>query len=138
VFAYGAGPTFPANVSFTSGDNYYVDVVYTDTSQDPQANDDSGFSVSENNTLNIAASTLLANDTDPANLPISITGVSNPSHGTVSYNASTKTVSFVPTTGYAGAASFTYTITDTNGASGSGQVSLNVNFPANSQSLFGA
>ena len=45
----------------------------------------------ENTTLSIPASTLLANDTDPNGLPLSIAGVSNPSHGTVTYNASTQT-----------------------------------------------
>ena len=41
--------------------------------------------------------------------------MSNPSNGTVTYNASTQTVSFVPTAGYTGTASFTYSITDGQG-----------------------
>ena len=43
-------------------------------------------------------------------LPLSITGVSNGTNGTVSYDANTQTVSFVPTNGYTGTASFTYSI----------------------------
>ena len=70
----------------------------------------------DNTTITIPASPLLANDTDPNGLPLSITGVSNPSNGTVSYNASTQTVTFTPTTGYTGPASFTYSITDGAGA----------------------
>ena len=127
VYAYGGAGLFPTN-SFNSS-SYGVDVVFNpaNPSQPPQANADSGFAVSENGTLAIAASALLANDTDPNGLPLSITGVINPTHGTVSYNASTQTVTFVPTTGYAGPANFTYSITDTNGASASANVSLTVN-----------
>ena len=127
VYAYGGAGLFPTN-SFNSS-SYGVDVVFNpaNPSRPPQANADSGFAVSENGTLAIAASALLANDTDPNGLPLSITGVINPTHGTVSYNASTQTVTFVPTTGYSGPANFTYSITDTNGASASANVSLTVN-----------
>lgn len=137
VYAYGAGASFPNNVSIINGDNYWVDVVFKDTSLQPQANNDSGFTVTENGSLTIAASTLLANDTDPSGLPFSITSVSSPVNGAVSYDAQAQTVTFTPNTGYAGAAQFTYTITDSGGASGSGQVALNVNYPLYAQSLFG-
>lgn len=137
VYAYGAGPIFPGNVSIAKGDNYWVDVVFNDTSRQPQANNASGFTVSQNDTLTIVASALLANDTDPAGLPFSISSVSNAVNGTVSYNAQTQNVTFIPTAGYAGAAHFTYTITDSSGASGSGQVSLTVSYPISAQSLFG-
>ena len=136
VFAYSSGSIFPTNVS-SSGDNYWVDVVFDDTSLQPQANNDSGFTVTENGTLSIAASALLTNDTDPSGLPFSITSVSNPVNGTVTYNAQTQTVTFTPAASYAGAANFTYTITDSSGATGSGQVSLNVTYPISAQSLFG-
>jgi hypothetical protein len=137
VYAYGTGPNFPSNISFINGDNYWVDVVFNDTSFRPQANNDSGFTATENGTLTIAASALLANDTDPSGLPFSITSVSNPVNGTVTYNAQTQTITFTPSAGYAGAAHFTYTITDTSEATGSGQVSVNVNYPVSAQSLFG-
>jgi Domain of unknown function (DUF4082)/Cadherin-like domain/Bacterial Ig domain len=136
VFAYSSGSIFPTNVSDT-GDNYWVDVVFDDTSLQPQANNVSGLTVAENSALNLPASTLLANDTDPSGFPFSITSVSSPSNGTVSYNAQTQSVTFTPTAGYAGAATFNYTITDSSGASGTGQVSLNVTYPTNAQSLFG-
>jgi hypothetical protein len=136
VFAYGSGSLFPSNLS-SAGDNYWVDVVFSDTSRGPQAVNDSGFTVAENGTLTIAASALLANDTDPAGLPLSVASVSNPVNGTVSYNAQTQTVTFLPTAGYAGAANFTYTISDTSGATASGQVSAKVNYPVSAQSLFG-
>src|ERR1019366_2968597 len=124
VYAYGSGGLFPSN-SFNST-SYGVDVVFQPI-PGPQANADSGFAVNENSTLSIAASALLANDTDPNGLPLSITGVSNPTNGTVSYNASTQTVTFVPNTGYSGAANFTYSISDANGGSSSASVGLVVN-----------
>ena len=126
VFAYGSSDLFPTN---TVGSNYWVDVVFDGSPlqlQPPVANNDSGFVAITNAALPIPASALLANDTDPNGLPLSITGVSNPSHGTATYNSSTQTISFVPTTGYVGSASFTYSITDGQGTA-SANVSLMVN-----------
>lgn len=136
VYAYGPGPLFPNTVSNIKADNYWVDVVFRDTTQQPQANNDSGFNVAENGVLSIPASALLANDTDPAGLSFSITSVSSPVNGSVSYNAQTQTVTFTPTANFSGPAQFSYTITDTSEASGTGQVSLNVNYPVSAQSLF--
>lgn len=137
VYAYGSGPLFPNTVSIAKADNYWVDVVFRDTTQQPQANNDSGFNVTENGVLTIPASALLANDTDPAGLSFSITSVSSPVNGSVSYNAQSQTVTFTPTANFAGPAQFSYTITDTSEASGTGQVSINVNYPISAQSLFG-
>ncbi|WP_245428041.1 DUF4082 domain-containing protein [Bradyrhizobium sp. MOS003] len=138
VYAYGSSPIFPSNASSIDAANYWVDVVFTDSGlTSPQAHDDSGFTVSQNGVLNISSSTLLANDTNPSGLAFSLTSVGGPSNGSVSYNSQNQTVTFTPTAGYAGAASFTYTITDTSGQSGSGQVSLKVNYPVSAQSLFG-
>ncbi|MFB6452994.1 DUF4082 domain-containing protein [Bradyrhizobium tunisiense] len=138
IYAYGSSPVFPSNTSFIKAANYWVDVVFSDSGlTSPQAHEDSGFTVSQNGVLNIPASTLLANDTNPSGLAFSITSVGNAANGSVSYNSQSQTVTFTPTPGYAGAASFRYTITDTSGQSGSGQVSLKVNYPVSAQSLFG-
>lgn len=137
VYAYGTGPLFPNEVSIAKGDNYWVDVVFDNTSQQPQANDDGGFVVTEDGALSISAATLLANDTDPAGLALSVTGVSGGVHGSASYDPGTQTVTFMPTAGYTGPATFTYTISDTQGGTGSGQVSVKVNYPVSAQSLFG-
>ena len=134
-FAYGNSSIFPSIVS-SSGDNYWVDFVFNDTNQDWQATNDSGFVVTENNAILIPASALLANDTDPNGLPLSFTGVSNPINGTVAYDFTAQTVTFVPTTGYTGPASFSYSIGDELGGIGTGAVSLNVNYPVTAQSLF--
>lgn len=101
-----------------------MDVVFNRTQQPPTANNDSGFVATENGSIQIAASALLANDTDPNNQQLSITGVSNASNGAVSYDAANRTVTFTPTAGYAGTASFTYAVQDTGGATASASVSL--------------
>ena len=78
----------------------------------PLARNDNDFVTNENNALSLSASTLLANDSDPSGLPMSIAGVSNPTNGTVSYDANANTITFVPNAGYAGSASFKYSVTD--------------------------
>jgi hypothetical protein len=137
-FAYGAGPLFPGNVSIVNGTNYWVDVVFNNTGQQQvQAANDSGFVVTENGSLAIVASALLANDVSPSSLPLSITGVSSGANGTVSYDSNSNTITFVPNAGYAGSAGFDYTISDTQGGTGTGHVVVAVNYPASAQSLFG-
>ena len=127
VFTYGAGSGFPTS-SF-SASNYWVDVIFNPTGAGtlpPVANDDSGFTTPQNTVLAIPAAAVLANDSDPNGFAISISGVSNPVKGTVSYDATTQVISFTPTTGYLGAASFIYTITNGHGGSASATVSLTV------------
>jgi Domain of unknown function (DUF4082)/Cadherin-like domain len=138
VYAYGSTSVFPSN-SFNSA-NYWVDVVFAAAGQlgnlPPTANNDSGFIASQNTALAIAASALLANDTDPNGFALSISGVSSPSNGTVTYNTSTQVVTFVPTGSYLGPAGFTYSITNGNGGTASATVSLTVTAPV--LSLFSA
>ena len=54
---------------------------------------------------------MLANDSDPENNPLTVTGVSNFVGGTATVNGN-NTVTYTPTAGFSGAGSFTYTITD--------------------------
>jgi hypothetical protein len=138
VFTYGAGPVFPATTSISLADNYWVDVVFNGTTGSlgpPVANNDAGFAVNANGSIAIAASALLANDTDPNGLPLSITGVSNPANGTVSYNASTQIITFTPTAGYSGDATFAYTVGDSDGGSATASVGVFV-YSASAESLF--
>jgi hypothetical protein len=124
VYIHGSTPIFPTNTSHAS--NYWVDIVFAATAVlPPVAHNDSGFVTAMNAPLAIQTSALLANDTDPNNLLLSVTGVSNSSNGAVALtNAST--VTFTPTTGYTGPAGFTYTIQDTAGGTASAPVSLTV------------
>ncbi|MBZ6077194.1 DUF4082 domain-containing protein [Microvirga sp. WGZ8] len=127
VYAYGTSSLFPTN-SYGST-NYFVDVLFNGSpavNQSPVANADSGFTTVRNSTLTISAATLLANDTDPDGDTLTISGVSGASHGSVSYDAQAKTVTFTPTAGYVGNAGFTYTVSDGNGGTASANVSLSV------------
>lgn len=135
VFSYGSGTVFPTT-SFNAS-NYWVDVLYERTAQNgsPVAGNDSGFATTHNTPLSLSASALLANDSDPDGDPISISGVGNAVNGTVTLDSQTNTVIFTPTSGYAGNASFAYTISDGQGGTATAQVSLVVG-PAGTQTLF--
>ena len=129
VYTYGTGNLFPTSTFGAA--NYWVDVLFSPASgganQAPVAANDSGFSVTQNSPISIAASTLLANDTDPDGDALTITGVSNGANGTASFNAQTNTVTFTPNSGYTGPASFTYAISDGRGGTASASASLTVN-----------
>lgn len=128
VYIYSASTTFPTN-SFNAS-NYWVDVYYAQTTppanQAPVANNDSGFTTMQNVALQIAASALLANDTDADGDTLTITGVSAPSNGTVSFNGTTNIITFTPTSGYVGSAGFTYAISDGRGGTASANAALTV------------
>ncbi|WP_234831013.1 DUF4082 domain-containing protein [Rhodopseudomonas palustris] len=140
VYAYGNGNLFPTS-SF-GATNYWVDVVFNastgGTNQSPIAVNDSGFTTAKNTPRTISAATLLANDSDPNNDTLTITGVSNAVNGSASFDAQTNTITFVPTTGYVGSAAFNYTISDGQGGTADAGVTLNVADPAATLSLFSA
>jgi len=141
LFASSAASVFPTG-GLEAATNYWVDVVFNPASQTsnqpPVANNDSGFTATKNTPLTIPASALLANDTDPNGDPLSITSVSSPTNGTATYNATTQNVTFTPTTGYTGAAGFTYAITDGRGGAASANAALTVNTAPTTASLFQA
>ncbi|WP_175492658.1 DUF4082 domain-containing protein [Methylocapsa palsarum] len=91
----------------------------------PVARNDTGFAITKGSNFSVQSSALLANDTDPNGLSLTLTGVSNPVNGTVSLSGST--ITFIPTSGYTGSAGFTYSIQDTAGGKASATVSLTVN-----------
>lgn len=135
VYSYGGTSTsgiFP-NSTYNAS-NYWVDVVFTPSggsNQLPVANNDSGYATTRNTALTIAAAALLANDTDPDGGTLTITGVSGAVNGSVSFNSQTNTVTFMPTTGYTGAASFNYAIADGQGGTAAATVSLTINTAPN-------
>ncbi len=131
VYAYGTGPIFPT--STFQADNYWVDLVF-DGQQGLAANNDAGFLATTNTTLSIPGSALLANDTDSGGGPLSISGVGNPSNGTVSYDPNAQSILFTPAAGYTGPAGFSYSITDPQGGTAAATVALTVN----DATLFGA
>jgi VCBS repeat-containing protein len=139
VYAYGTANLFPTS-SF-GATNYWVDVMFSPASggsnQAPVAVNDTGFSATQNSSMSIAASTLLANDTDADGDPLTVTEASNGVNGTASFNAQSNTVSFTPNAGYTGPASFSYAVADGRGGTASASVSLTVSTAsANIVSLF--
>ena len=137
VFAYGSGIVFPT-ASFNAT-NYWVDVYYQGPSNAaPVANNDTGLAAQRNASVQIAAATLLGNDTDANGDILSITSVSGAVNGTVSLNAQTQLVTFTPTADYTGPASFSYTISDGRGGNATASASLTVSPPVASVSLFAA
>jgi len=95
----------------------------TPTNQPPVANTDSA-TTAQNTAVTIAASTLLANDTDANGDRLSLTGVSNPVNGSVTF--SNGNVIFTPSTNFTGDASFDYSISDGFGGTSSATVSVAV------------
>src|SRR4028119_877845 len=95
----------------------------TPTNQPPVANPDSA-TTAQNTAVTLAASTLLANDTDANGDRLSLTGVSNPVNGSVTFSNSN--VIFTPSTNFTGDASFNYSISDGFGGTSSATVNVAV------------
>jgi hypothetical protein len=95
----------------------------TPTNQPPVANPDSA-TTAQNTAVTLADSTLLANDTDANGDILSLTGVSNPVSGSVTF--SNGNVIFTPSTNFTGNASFDYSISDGQGGTSSATVSVAV------------
>ncbi|OWV82046.1 Mo-co oxidoreductase dimerization domain protein [Rhizobium sp. R634] len=127
VYAYGTGSLFPT-ASYNAS-NYWVDVLYQQGAQNavPVAANDSGYSTNTGTPITIQASALLSNDTDGDGDPLTVTGVSGAVNGSVAWNAQAQTVTFTPTAGYSGPASFGYAISDGKGGTASAQVALTIN-----------
>jgi hypothetical protein len=136
LFAYGTGSLFPTN-SFGAS-NYWVDVLFDQAEQSPVASDDGGFFVSYNAALTLQGSVLIANDNDPDGDPISITGAGNAVNGTVAFDSVNNVITFTPTAGHVGIASFDYTISDGNNGTDTAQVVLSVDPLGGTQNLFGS
>jgi len=79
-------------------------------------------------TMNTATSiAVLANDTDPEGQALTLTAVSTPAHGTASIVGGN--ISYTPTGGYVGVDSFVYTVSDTDGHTATGMVTITVMAP---------
>jgi len=68
---------------------------------------------------------VLANDSDPDGDPIRLVGFTMPEHGDLSLNAD-NSFDYTPAEGYLGPDQFTYTIRDSNGATATAEVRLEV------------
>lgn len=79
----------------------------------------------EDTTLNISASTLLANDSDADGHTLQLTGVDKAVNGTVSLDTNSNVV-FNPNANFNGEASFNYTISDGHGGTATQKVTVQV------------
>lgn len=90
------------------------------TNSPPVAVDDTA-TTSENTAVTVD---VLANDSDPDGDSLTVTGVTQPAHGTAAVNGN-KTV-YTPATDYVGTDSYTYTISDGNGGTDTATVTVTV------------
>ena len=102
--------TFTYTVSDgTATDDGMVTVDVAAVNDPPVAVDDTA-TTAEDTPLTVAGTTLVANDSDPESSPLSITTVGAATHGSVALAGGT--VTFTPDANFAGAAGFTYTVSD--------------------------
>lgn len=116
--SYGGEHAFSSEVGTAS-------ITVTDTvgNQQPVAAADSGTGVKDNPiTIDV-----LANDSDPDGGTLSVAGVTNGQHGTVVIQ--NNSVVYTPASGYTGTDAFTYTLSDGQGGTAVGNVSVTVNPP---------
>ncbi|MHB1217589.1 MAG: choice-of-anchor C family protein, partial [Alphaproteobacteria bacterium] len=125
-----AGATAVATVAYTMADEYgatssaTVAITVTGTNDAPVAAADA-LATDEDTALTVAVSTLLANDTDvDAGDTKTLVSVGNAINGTVSL--ADGEVTFTPTANFNGAASFTYVMRDSAGATSTAVASVAV------------
>jgi large repetitive protein len=98
------------------------------TNSPPVAQSDSYSTANNKNLAVSAASGVLGNDSDPDGDSLTVVGNTAPAHGTVVVNAD-GSFTYTPTAGYVGLDSFTYTVSDGQGGTATGTVSVTVTAP---------
>ncbi len=123
---WGGIDSFDYTVSDGNGgsDTGTVSITVSSVNSDPVAVDDSG-TTAEDTVLNVAAPGVLSNDTDGDSDPLSVTGSTDPPHGTAAVNAD-GSFTYTPDANYHGADSFDYTVSDGQGGTDTGTVSITV------------
>ena len=103
---------------------FFTLAVEVDTNQAPVAGDDTA-TVAEGGSVDIATSTLLANDSDAENAALSVTAVAGAVNGAVSLSSDKTTVTYLHDGSETTTGSFTYTVSD-GSASDTGAVTITV------------
>ncbi len=102
---------------------------FVPVNQSPVANDESGISVQQGQSVSIA---VLNNDNDPDGDMLTVTVINAPANGSVTISEE-GIVSYTPVSGFSGGDSFVYQIDDGRGGVDSAKVTINVT-PAPNQS----
>ena len=120
---YNGADFFLYTISDGAGgtDQATVNIAVTSVNDPPVAVQDSA-ATAEDTPVTIP---VLANDTDPENDALSVTGFSEPSHGAAVVNPD-GTITYSPASNYSGSDSFTYTASDGNGGSAIAAVYITV------------
>jgi CshA-type fibril repeat protein/VCBS repeat-containing protein len=123
---YNGEATFEYTITDGNGgeDTATVTIDFAPVNDAPVANDDV-LEGTEDTTLTIQPDQLLGNDTDVDGDTLTITDVSNPTNGTVTLNDD-GTIDFTPDADYSGPATFEYTVSDGNGGTDTGTVTIDV------------
>ncbi|MBR8830243.1 MAG: hypothetical protein N5P05_002904 [Chroococcopsis gigantea SAG 12.99] len=119
-----------ANFQYTIGDSNGATstatvVVTVNAVNRPPVAINNAVTTDQNKALTLPIAKLLINDTDPDQDPISLVSVSNTSNGQAILDGKGNII-FTPTANYVGNASFQYTIKDSQGASSTATVAVNV------------
>jgi large repetitive protein len=139
--AHGAVTFTAAGVTYTPAANFNGSDSFTYTISDGNGGSATGtvvISVTAVNDPPVAANdsatanedtavavAVLANDSDAENDPLTVTGITQPAHGSATFTATG--VTYTPAANFNGSDSFTYTISDGNGGSATGTVAITVN-----------
>ena len=115
---YAGTDSFIYTINDASGDSASTTVTVDVINQAPNPFDDS-YTTRVN--VPITFSPLL-NDKDPDNQVIVVTNVGSPTHGAVS--STSATITFTPSSNYAGVDTFSYGITDQSGASATAKITI--------------
>src|SRR5205814_652620 len=116
--------TYKANDGQADSGIATVNIAITAVNDAPVAVNDS-YTTAEDTTLNVAASGVLANDSDVDGDTLSAVLVSQPTHGSLTLNAN-GSFSYVPADNYHGSDSFTYRANEIEGDSGSDTVTITI------------
>jgi large repetitive protein len=124
-FNGAASFSYVANDGTVNSNSAAVSITVVAVNDAPVANADLA-KANQGQALTLNASTLLANDTDiDTGDTLTLRSVQSAVNGSVALDAQGNVV-FTPTAGFAGAASFTYTIADAAGATSTASVSVDV------------
>lgn len=123
------GGTFQLLLGGIQGTGWGVDDIevrntlqVSDCNRPPLAEDDAATTM-RNTSVRV---NVLANDSDPENDTVTVTGVGQPSHGRTQTNGD-GTITYTPATNYVGGDQFTYTVSDGHSNTDTAAVSVTVN-----------